>query len=469
MTANASAYPFVSIDQVLVPQLRGRPLQQGWSPQCLKESSESDDTWGVLKTTAIQLGEFLPEHNKRLPDHLDARPELEVRAGDLLLTCAGPRSRCGIPTLVRHTRPRLMLSGKMYRFRTDEALMDAQFLEYYLMSPRAQAEIDRMKTGVSDSGLNLTHARFLRLEVPLPPLDEQQRIVAVLEDHLSRLDAAETSMSRVLLRADVLERALLASAFSGRVAGQGMTNAEVEGLAEDRRVLWEVAFPSRTLKPPLPAQDTQETHAYAQWPMTSLDAVTDPVRTIRYGILMPRVKDGGEVPYVEVKDLLGDTLNGKVLHRTSRQIDEKFAGARIRVGDVLHAVRGSYDRSAVVPDGMDGANISRDVARIAPLPGISPYFLHLWLRSPQCKAYMTRHARGVAVRGVNIESLRRLPVPLVDRATQDQLVDRLSMELAHLSRVRESAHRCAEQATGLRKALLVAAFSGQLMKEPIGV
>ena len=139
----------------------------GWSPQCEKEPATKIEIWGVLKTTSIQPGEFQPEHNKRLPAHFEPRPSIEVRSGDLLLTNAGPRARCGIPCLVRTTRPRLMLSGKMYRFRPEPEIVDPRFLELFLLSPVAQARIDKMKTGISDSGLNLTQGRFLQLRVPV--------------------------------------------------------------------------------------------------------------------------------------------------------------------------------------------------------------------------------------------------------------------------------------------------------------
>ena len=85
------------------------------------------------------------------------RPNIEVRVGDLLMTCAGPRSRCGVVCLVERTRSKLMMSGKMYRFRPNVQAMDTRFLAYFIQSRGAQLAIDRMKTGISDSGLNLTH------------------------------------------------------------------------------------------------------------------------------------------------------------------------------------------------------------------------------------------------------------------------------------------------------------------------
>ena len=87
----------------------GRTLHQGWSPLCEKTPAPTDEDWGVLKTTAIQAGAFLPEHNKHLPKHLAPRPQTEVKTGDILITCAGPRVRCGVACMVRHPRARLMI------------------------------------------------------------------------------------------------------------------------------------------------------------------------------------------------------------------------------------------------------------------------------------------------------------------------------------------------------------------------
>ena len=65
------------IVELLAPLSDGRIIHQGWSPQCAQGASPNDDVWGVLKTTSIQDGKFLPEHNKLLPDALEPRSLLE--------------------------------------------------------------------------------------------------------------------------------------------------------------------------------------------------------------------------------------------------------------------------------------------------------------------------------------------------------------------------------------------------------
>lgn len=207
----------VTIDVLLERLSDGRVLHHGWSPQCEAEPSTSDNEWGVLKTTAVQDGLYLEEHNKRLPASLTPRQHLEVKTGDILITCAGPRNRCGVPCLVRHTRQKLILSGKMYRFRVHEAVMDAAFLEGYLRAKDTQAAIDKMKTGISDSGLNLTHGRFFRLKVPVAPLNEQRRIVAKIEELFSDLDAGVAALQRAKVNLKRYRAAVLKAAVEGKL------------------------------------------------------------------------------------------------------------------------------------------------------------------------------------------------------------------------------------------------------------
>src|SRR5690606_3452702 len=122
----------VPIEDCLLAYPNGKKIRQGWSPQCEKHPVQTLDDWGVLKTSAIQDGSFVEEENKHLPSQLEPKTHLEVEPGDILITCAGPRSRCGVTCLVRATRPKLLISGKMYQLRADSEIADRFFLELYL-------------------------------------------------------------------------------------------------------------------------------------------------------------------------------------------------------------------------------------------------------------------------------------------------------------------------------------------------
>ena len=188
-------------------------LDQGWSPKCESERASRSDQWAVIKTTAIQPMEFLADENKRLPVDLSARPGLELRAGDLLLTRAGPRSRVGVACTVRSTRPRLMLCDKAYRVRFKTAMAEARYMEIVLNAPAVRDAIDELKTGISDSGVNLTQKRFGELCVPVPSSALQACIVSEVDRRLSIVREVEAQVEANLERARALRQAALALAF----------------------------------------------------------------------------------------------------------------------------------------------------------------------------------------------------------------------------------------------------------------
>ena len=208
-------------------------LDQGWSPKCESDPSQSDDTWGVLKTTAIQALEFRPSENKSLPSHLSPRPRIEVQAGDVLVTRAGPRVRCGVTCWVRQTRPKLMLADKMYRLKSNQERALPLYLALMLNAPQSLALLEEMKTGISDSGLNLTQEKFLSIPIPSAPLALQREMVDRIELAFARADRLEAEAARARSLIDRLESAILAKAFRGELVPQD-PNDEPSSVLLDR-------------------------------------------------------------------------------------------------------------------------------------------------------------------------------------------------------------------------------------------
>ena len=69
--------------------------------------------------------------------------------------------------------------------------------------------------------------RLKTVEVAVPPLAEQERIVEILDQHLSRLDAALASADAIEERSAALRRSLLHAAFTGRLTEQWREHAHV--------------------------------------------------------------------------------------------------------------------------------------------------------------------------------------------------------------------------------------------------
>lgn len=220
-------------------------IGQGWSPRCENVPSPSPDEWGVIKTTAIQAGYFDETENKKLPSNLDPRTHLELQDGDLLITRAGPRKRVGVACLVRKPRPRLILCDKAYRLSVRVEKVDPAYLEAVLNSPSTQQDIEELKSGINDSGLNLTQVRFLSLEFHLPDLDEQREIIAEIEAKMSNINALEIQIEEDLSRAKSLRQSILKRAFSGKLVEQDSSDEPASVLLERIRAEKEEARKSK--------------------------------------------------------------------------------------------------------------------------------------------------------------------------------------------------------------------------------
>ena len=207
-------------------------LDQGWSPKCESDASSDPSVWAVIKTTSVQAIHFLPEENKRLPKALEPRPLLQIEVGDILVTRAGPRSRVGITCLVQRSRTRLMLADKVYRLRARADIIVPAFLNLMLNAPQALELIEKMKSGISDSGLNLTQEKFLNLEVPVPPLEVQHRIITSVEAAFAWLDKVAAERARASHLAPKLDQSILAKAFRGELVPQDPNDEPASVLLE---------------------------------------------------------------------------------------------------------------------------------------------------------------------------------------------------------------------------------------------
>ncbi len=160
--------------------------EAGKSPQCNNRPATSEE-WGVIKTTAIQDGYFLAEENKVLPDNFEIKEAQVVHVDDLLITRAGPQNRTGITCIVDEEPHNLILSDKTVRLMYVKGLVNPKYLMYALKSPAVQKFITETKSGMAASQVNISQDKMRLFVIPLPPLNEQQRIVDGLERALPSL------------------------------------------------------------------------------------------------------------------------------------------------------------------------------------------------------------------------------------------------------------------------------------------
>ena len=168
-------------------------IEQGWSPVC-ENRPAGDGEWGVLKLGCVNGGRFRAD-NKALPSSLTPRADLEVQAGDFLISRANTSELVGSAAVVERTPPRLILSDLLYRIRL-RADVNPYWLAYALASAPMRAQIEGAATGASASMQKVSQATLRQLEIPLPGPDGQAKIVEDLDREL----AADAEMGSLISR-----------------------------------------------------------------------------------------------------------------------------------------------------------------------------------------------------------------------------------------------------------------------------
>jgi type I restriction enzyme S subunit len=163
----------------------------------------------VVRLQNIGDGRFLDEKAHISQEHFESLRAHKVEAGDLLVASLGevlPRA-CLAPVSLG---PAIVKADCIrVRLRQD---VDPRWVLYALQRPEVRRWADEHRHGVGRPRLGLRVIR--QIPVPLPPLDEQRHIVDLLEDHLSRLDAADSYLDAALRRSEMLRWGSVAEAVS---------------------------------------------------------------------------------------------------------------------------------------------------------------------------------------------------------------------------------------------------------------
>lgn len=192
-------------------------IENGLSPAC-ENRPASDGEWGVVKVGAVSFGVFNPRQNKALPSSLSPLSCYEIHSGDFLMSRANTTELVGACALVEETRPKLMLSDKIFRFifRKD-APLERRYLNYVLKSPALRSQIEKKATGTSPTMKNISKEKVLRLEVPPHSIFDQQRIVAQLDSAQSRVQSLKRLQVETSEELNALLPSVLDKAFKGEL------------------------------------------------------------------------------------------------------------------------------------------------------------------------------------------------------------------------------------------------------------
>jgi len=282
--------------------------------------------------------------------------------------------------------------------------------------------------------LKLTQGAMNQIPVPIPPLPEQHKIVEILEDHLSRLDAALADVKQAKVKAAQFRRSLLQAAFTGNLGSDGTR-----------------------LMTALPAN----------WNTKTVGELAD----TQLGKMLNKGKQSGKFakPYLRTDNVHWGKFDLSEIKEMDilPEEEEKYLA---RNGDLLMCEGGASGRTAIWNQNYN-ISFQNHVHRIRPkdVKEITPKYLLYYFEWFIKNGFANDLIKGVTISSLSQSGLRSIDVAYPPLPEQHKIVEILEDHLSRLDASIALADAMEKQSAGLRRSLLQAAFTGQLTKEVASV
>lgn len=388
---------------------------------------------GVLKTSAVSGGQFLPNQNKTVVEH-ERRLVAEPVQGDSILV-----SRMNTPALVGEScyvceaHPSLFLPDRLWQLKPkDSAKICMRWMSFVLQSAAYRRHVEVHATGTSGSMKNLPKSKLLALPVSYPAPTEQVQIAEILDT----LDTAIHETEAIIAKLKAVKQGLLHDLLTRGIAANG------------------------ELRPP----QTEAPHLYKLSPLGWIPKEWDTSTVansfcVDSGITLGphRLPRSNAHPYLRVANVYRARLHLDDVAQLQASAAEMKSKA-LRVGDLLlvegHASVEEIGRCALVTEAAEGMLFQNHLFRLRAI-SVSPNFGLLWLNSAFVRNYWRNEAAtSSGLNTINRTKLSRLGVALPTQSEQEAIATCADTANAKLAAEEYALTKWQQQKSGLMDDLL---------------
>ena len=333
---------------------------------------------------------------------------------DVFISIAGTIGKVGIiPSFLNGSN----LTENAAKLCELSSFVDNRYLCKVLSSPFSQLQISQSTKTTTQAKLALS--RIENIIIPLPPLEDQQRIVERIERLFSKLDEAKEKAQAVVDGFELRKSAILHKAFCGELTAKWREEHGVGLESWEKKTLGEVIYDVKDKYDPTADE-------FMDIPYVGLENIKSNCGIIGYN-------SSAEVKSVKTLFQKGDMLYGKLRPYLNKHDITKF-------------------------DGMCSTDIL--VFRADDLANLE--YINYLFNTRNFISYAVDNSKGINLPRTSAKDVLRfvLEVPCLDE--QKEIVRILGSLLAKEARAKEAAEAVLEQVEVMKKAVLARAFRGEL-------
>ncbi len=164
-----------------------------------------------LRNVNVRWGSFDLDDLLEMKFEESEQDRYGIQIGDLIMCEGGEPGRCAIWNA---TVPNMKIQKALHRIRVKNLIYN-KFVYYLFLLYAQNGRLEKYFTGTTIK--HLTGQSLKSIEIPLPPLPDQHRIVQEIESRLSQAEAAEAIIAEALQKTEALRQSILKKAFSGEL------------------------------------------------------------------------------------------------------------------------------------------------------------------------------------------------------------------------------------------------------------
>jgi len=340
-----------------------------------------------------------------------------------------------------------------------KSFYNPKFYHYYFKSLR-----------VPDLGYSRHFSILKEIEFPLPPLAEQNRIVDKLDRLFNQLEIIKVSLANIPLLLKDFRQQVLTQAVTGKLTeewrkGKDLTSLSLINKLKSRHSDIGGHKKGNAANHDIVKHQITFIELPNSWNVLEMKYICKPEKPITYGILMPGPEIIDGKPYLKVMSYPNNCIDFTKIRHTSDIIEANFKRSRLSYGDIVLSIRGTVGRIIIIPEVLEGANLTQDSARLSIQNGMNNFFVAIVLKSKLLQDVMDSVTKGVAVRGINIGDVRHLRIPIPDLIEQNEIVSRVESLFAKADAIEQQYKTIKEKIDILPQALLHKVFKGELTEQ----
>ena len=348
------------------------------------------------------------------------------------------------------------------------------YVEKYLFSPLLSAEILKYNNGTAQP--NLSAENLKKFLVPLPPIDEQKRIVNKLDYFFDKIQKVKEIIEEVKEKNEARKESILSKAFTGELTAKWRADnihsaKELLNKINDEKLSnWEQECQKaegrkKPTKPKLKSIDEMivpnDEIPYEipnNWVWTIMNTIVD----VRDGTHDSPIYYSEGYPLVTSKNLKNNEINFEDVKFISKEDMEKInQRSRVEIGDVLYAMIGTIGNPVYCDFDSLNKFAVKNVAIFKPFIKEFGKYLKYYLESKSYEKLIETKVKGTTQKFVPLNILRNVYLPLPPIEEQKEIVRILDNIFTKENLINELIS-LEDKIQALEKSILSKAFRGEL-------